>query len=122
MSDALRRAVRTYLQAFVGTLATLAIPALTDLVRAIGNAEPYEIDFAFWQGVGIAAVLSGVIALVTALHNALEDKAGVPAVLKGTATSGQNPVPEPDAAPAFDPDNPGDPSQWGSIPPRRVGQ
>jgi hypothetical protein len=62
MPDSLRRAIRTFVQAFVGTLAVLAIPALTDLVRSISSAEPYEIDFRFWQGVVIAACASGVIA------------------------------------------------------------
>ena len=94
MSDAIRRAIRTFLQAFVGTLATLAIPALTDLVRAIANAEPYQIDFAFWQGVGIAATLAGIIALISWAQNALEDKTpAVPAILKAPASEGQNPTP-----------------------------
>lgn len=92
--DWLRRAARTFLQAFVGTLSVMAIPALNDIVRAIGSAEPYELDFAFWQSVIIAASLAGVVSLISAAQNALEDKGGMPAVLKGQATSGQNPVPD----------------------------
>ena len=96
--DWLRRALRTFLQAFVGTLSVMAIPALNEIVRAIGSAEPYELNFDFWQSVAIAATLSGVVALISAAQNALEDKAGMPAVIKGKASSGQNPVPEPSPA------------------------
>lgn len=92
MPDAARRALRTFAQAFVGTLALLAIPALTDLIRAISNAEPYEIDFRFWQGVVIAACAAGVIALISFLQNFLEDSGAVPSVGKATASSGANPI------------------------------
>ena len=94
MNDAIRRAIRTFLQAFVGTLAVLAIPAMTDLIRKIGSAEPYEINFDFWQGVVIAAALSGVIALISWAQNALEDHTGVIAPLKAPASAGNNPVPD----------------------------
>jgi hypothetical protein len=94
MPDSARRGLRTFLQAFVGTLALLAIPALTDIIRAVSSAEPYEIDFRFWQSVIVAACASGVIALISFLQNLLEDKAGLPAVLKAPASSGVNPVPD----------------------------
>lgn len=97
--DWLRRAARTFLQAFVGTLSVMAIPALNDIIRAISSAEPYTFDVDLWQGVIIAACLSGVIALISALQNGLEDKAGMPALGKGVASSGQNPVPQPDVTP-----------------------
>ena len=93
MSDALRRGIRTFLQAFVGTLALLAIPAMTDIIRSISNAEPYTFDVNFWQGVVVAAVLSGIIALIAWAQNALEDRGTVPAPLKAPASEGQNPVP-----------------------------
>ena len=76
-TDPIRRAARTFLQAFIGTLALLAIPALSDLVRSISSSEPYQINFAFWQGVVIAACLSGLIALISFAQNAFEDKTGV---------------------------------------------
>lgn len=95
LPDSLRRAIRTFVQAFVGTLALLAVPALTDLVRQISSAEPYKIDFAFWQGVVIAACASGVISLVSWLQNVLEDHTPMPAILKSPPSGGQNPVPEP---------------------------
>jgi len=80
--DSIRRALRTFAQAFVGTLAVLAVPALSDLVRQISSSESYQIDFRFWQGVVIAACLSGVISLVTFVQNALEDKGAIKAVGK----------------------------------------
>jgi uncharacterized membrane protein YdbT with pleckstrin-like domain len=76
MNDALRRAIRTFLQAFIGTLMLIAVPALNDIVRAIINAEPYKIDFAFWQGVGLAATLSGFVAFITFVWNELEQSTG----------------------------------------------
>ena len=108
--DWLRRAARTFLQAFVATLMTFGIGPAQEAIRALSSGDPYEFDFNFWQALIIAASLAGVVALVTALQNALEDKAGLPAVLKGKATSGQNPVPEPDA---YDPMNP---ATWPSTP------
>ena len=74
MSDAIKRAFRTFVQAFIGTLAVLAIPAMTDIIRAASSTEPYEFDVNFWQGVMVAAVLSGFIALISWTQNALETK------------------------------------------------
>jgi hypothetical protein len=92
MPDSLRRAIRTFTQAFLGTLAVLAIPALTDIMRAASSAEPYEIDFRFWQSVIVAACASGIIALIAFLQNFLEDKGTIPAVGKAMASSGADPV------------------------------
>ena len=95
LSDPLRRGLRTFFQAFVATLALLAIPALTDMVRAVSSSEPYELDFRFWQGVIVAACASGLIALISWFQNFLEDKGAMPAVLKAPASSGANPTPDP---------------------------
>jgi hypothetical protein len=84
--------LRTFLQAFVGTLAVLAIPALTDIMRAVSNSEPYEIDFRFWQGAVVAACAAGIIALISFIQNWLEDAGAVPSVGKATASSGANPI------------------------------
>lgn len=81
-TDPIRRAARTFLQAFIGTLALLAIPALSALVRAISSSEPYQIDFRFWQGVVIAACLSGLIALISFAQNFFEEKTGVEIISK----------------------------------------
>lgn len=92
LPDWVRRGLRTFVQSFLGTLAVLAIPALTDIMRSAASAEPYEIDFRFWQSVVVAACASGVIALISSLQNYLEDTKGLPAVGKAQASSGQNPV------------------------------
>jgi TRAP-type C4-dicarboxylate transport system permease small subunit len=94
MPDSLRRALRTFAQAFVGTLALFAIPALTDLMRAAASAEPYEIDFRFWQSAVVAACAAGLIALISFLQNFFEDNTGLPAIGKAPASSGVNPVPD----------------------------
>lgn len=93
--DWLRRAARTFLQAFVGMVALIGFPIAQNIINAATNGEPVSIDVDAWKRVLIAALLAGAVALVSALQNALEDKAGVPAVLKGAPSAGQNPVPEP---------------------------
>ena len=107
--DWLRRALRTFLQAFVGMVALIGFPIAQNIINAATNGEPVQIDVDAWKRVLIAALFAGAVALISALQNALEDKAGVPAVLKGVATSGQNPVPDP--APPLGARVP--PEQWG---------
>ena len=92
MSDAVRRAVRTFLQAFIGTFVLLAVPWMTSIVAAITSAQPYELNFDVLQSAGIAGVFSGAIALVAWIQNALEDKTHMPAILKAPASSGENPA------------------------------
>ena len=102
MNDALRRALRTFLQAFVGTLVIMLVPFLTDLVQAAGETDGdiVKIDVNLLGNILIAAVVSGVIALISFAQNALEDNvAAVPAILKAPASEGQNPVPD-NAGPA----------------------
>lgn len=94
MNDAIRRALRTFLQAFVGTLILVAVPWATDIVSAIVNAEPYELDFNVLQGAGVAATFAGFIALLSWVQNYLEDHSKMPAIGKAPASSGQNPVPK----------------------------
>lgn len=74
MKNAAVRAVRTFLQAFVGTFAVLAIPVLTNLITSAGDAEGYiAIDVTPLGNAAIAGVIAGVIALITFIQNALED-------------------------------------------------
>jgi len=94
LPDSARRAARTFLHSFMGTLAVLAIPALTDIMRAAASLEPYELDFRMWQSIVVAACASGVIALISFGVNYLEDNTGLPAVLKSPASPGVNPVPD----------------------------
>jgi hypothetical protein len=100
MSDAIRRALRTFLQAFVGTFVLVAVPWATNIVTAIVNAKPYELNFDVLQSAGLAAVFAGAIALVSWVQNALEDRTAMPAIIKAPASEGQNPVP--DDAPGAD--------------------
>lgn len=78
MRNASIRALRTFLQAFVGTFAVLAIPVLTNLITSAGDAEGYiAIDLTPLGNAAIAGVIAGVIALITFLQNLLEDNTSV---------------------------------------------
>lgn len=87
MPDSLRRAIRTFVQAFTGVLmyqgATIAVSA--------HNGE-YAPDVDWLKRVLISALAAGVIALITFAHNWAEDAGAVPSVLKATASSGADPV------------------------------
>lgn len=81
MTDALKRAIRTFLQGFVATLALLAIPLGQSVIQTVAGGGQLELDLNVWGAVGVAAVIGGGIALVTWAQNALEEKTGK-AVLK----------------------------------------
>ena len=74
MRDAAIRAGRTFLQAFIGTFVLVAAPWATNIVTAIVNAKPYELDFDVLQSAGIAGVFAAFIALISWVQNALEDQ------------------------------------------------
>lgn len=80
--DALRRAARTFGQAFVGVLALTAIPVLRDIVQAAVGGGEIKIDLNAWQNIALAALAGGFIALISWAQNMLEDKGKLPAVLK----------------------------------------
>lgn len=84
MSDAVRRAIRTFLQAFVGVLVSSGV------LSAVGEAG--VVDWSALKKVGLSALGAGVVALFTFIQNALEDEGSVPALLKAPASSGANPV------------------------------
>ena len=93
--DWLRRGIRTFLQASVGVFLSLMVtPHLPGALG--GDAVP---ERGVFTSALIAAGWSGVIAVLTALHNALEDNTAFPAILKAPASSGQNPEPDPDPDP-----------------------
>ncbi len=78
MRNAIIRAIRTFFQAFLGTFAVLAIPFLTNLITAAGDAEGYlRIDLTTLGNAAIAGVIAGVIALITFFQNLLEDNTAV---------------------------------------------
>jgi hypothetical protein len=87
MTDAVRRALRTFAQAFIGTFILVAVPWATNIVTAIVNAKPYELDFNVLQSAGIAGVFAGGIAIVSWVQNALEDHGTVKPMLKNGDTT-----------------------------------
>lgn len=76
MNDALKRALRTFIQGFVGVLAIVAVPALKDLISSVASGGDVDIDVNLWQGIAVAAVAGGVIALIAWAQNAVEDSTG----------------------------------------------
>jgi TRAP-type C4-dicarboxylate transport system permease small subunit len=78
MNDKFRRTLRTFFQAFVGTLSTMAIPVLYDIMKAAGEAdgETVRVNVNFLGYILIACVVAGVISLITFAQNALEDTTG----------------------------------------------
>jgi hypothetical protein len=77
LQDALYRAIRTFFQAWSGILLAQAGMLLTDL-------DDGEISWALWKRVMLSGVASGVIAVVTFLHNFFEDHKIMPTFLKPT--------------------------------------
>ena len=75
-SDAIRRAARTFVQGTIGVLVLLAIPVLNQLIQSVASGGEVTIDLDLWQSIGIAAIAGGVIALISFLQNALEDRTG----------------------------------------------
>lgn len=73
MTDSVVRASRTFLQAFLGVLISSGI------LSAIG--ENAIVDWSSLKKVGISAAGAGIVALVSYLQNALEDKDVIPEVI-----------------------------------------
>ena len=92
MTDALRRALRTFFQTLVGTIITSGILSST--------SETGVVDWSGLKKVGVSALAAGIVAVLTWAQNALEDHTTVPAFLKAPASEGENPVP--DAGPKRD--------------------
>ena len=76
MRDAVTRAFRTFVQGFIGVLVLIAVPALNALVQGVAGGGEVDVDVNFWQSAAIAAVAGGVIALISFIHNELEDTTG----------------------------------------------
>lgn len=86
MSDALRRALRTFVQAFLGSVLT------SGLLSAIN--ETGVVDWSAIKKVAVSAAAAALIALLTFVVNALEDKGVMPALIKAPASGGADPIPE----------------------------
>lgn len=87
MPDSLRRAIRTFVQAFTGVIIAQSGAILLDAQKGA-----YVLDIEWLKRLAVSAAVAGVIALVTYVHNLAEDKTAFPAVLKSVPSSGQNPV------------------------------
>lgn len=87
MTDALRRAIRTFVQAFCGV-----VIAQSGAILVNAQKGEYVLDIEWVKRIGISALVAGVIALFTFLMNWSEDKGVIPSVLKATASSGAEPV------------------------------
>jgi len=74
MSDAVKRGVRTFFQAFIGTL--IASGVLT------GVTDSGTVDLSAFETAGVSAAAAGVVAVLSWIQNALEDNTGFPTVLK----------------------------------------
>lgn len=91
MPDALRRAIRTFFQSFIGAIISSGILS--------SMAENGVVDWSVLKKTAISAAIAGVVASFTFFQNFLEDNTRVPALLKAQASEGLNPVPD-DAGPA----------------------
>lgn len=89
MSDALRRACRTFIQSFLGSVLTSGVLSAIETDGVV--------DYSVLQKVGVSALAAGLIAFLSFMQNALEDSPTValPALLKAPASEGVDPVPDP---------------------------
>lgn len=85
MTNAAKRAARTFAQGFVGTLAMLAVPQLRTIIASVEAGEAIGFDAGLWQSVALAAVAGGVIALLAWGQNALEDAGKLKPLMKDEA-------------------------------------
>lgn len=92
LPDFVRRGIRTFLQAFCGTLLTLLLAQGVPSLVASGKVP----DLSLLLTLAEAAALAGVIALLALLQNWAEDnpKVPLPALLKSPASAGADPVPD----------------------------
>lgn len=74
MTDPIRRAIRTFIQAFVGVI----------ISSLIGEGTGKLPDFNFIETTLGGAVVAGVIATLTFIQNSLEDTNAIPSLAKGS--------------------------------------
>lgn len=86
MPDSVRRAIRTFFQAFLGAIITTGV-----LSTAATNGV---VDWSSLKKAAVSALSAGIVATVSFVQNALEDKGTVPALLKAPASSGADPIPQ----------------------------
>lgn len=74
MSDSLRRALRTFVQAFLGSVITSGVLSAA--------SENGVVDWSAAKKAGVAALAAAVVAVITFVQNWLEDNTKAPALLK----------------------------------------
>lgn len=84
MSDAVRRAIRTFVQAFTGSILTNGVLS--------AMATNGVVDWTLLEKAGVSALVAAVIALLTFLQNWAEDRGTIPSILKASASDGANPI------------------------------
>lgn len=87
MSDAIRRALRTFFQAFIGVILAQSAP-----IALSASKGEYILDIDWLMRISVSGVAAAVIAVLTFAQNWLEDNTKFPSMLKAQASSGQNPV------------------------------
>lgn len=88
LPDAVRRGIRTFVQAFLGVILAQAGAIALDAQQGA-----YVLDIEWMKRILISAIVAGVIAVLTWLQNFLEDNVeAFPAVLKATPSAGANPI------------------------------
>jgi hypothetical protein len=76
-NPALQRGWRTFFQAFVALYAVLLIPFLTDVINwGTGGEDVVFPDVSVVAKAGVASLAAGLVALVSYVQNAVEDKTG----------------------------------------------
>ncbi len=76
MNDALKRAIRTFVQGSVGVAALLLVPFLQSLINAAAGNGEVDVDANALQKILIAVVAGGAIALIAWVQNLVEDWKG----------------------------------------------
>jgi hypothetical protein len=87
MPDALRRALRTFVQSFTGV-----ILAQVGAIAIDAQQGKYVLDIDWIKRILVSALVAGVIALLTFAQNWAEDAGAIPAVGKAVASSGADPA------------------------------
>ncbi len=87
MPDSVRRGIRTFVQAVTAILLLQIGTVATDI--GTGNWVP---DVIWLKRVAISALIAGAVAIITFVHNLMEDSGAIPSVLKASASSGANPI------------------------------
>jgi hypothetical protein len=94
MSDPIRRALRTFIQSFVGALLA------SNVLSAV--AEQGVVDWSALKKAATAAAFAAIVAVLTYVQNAVEDKAGTALLVP----KGPVPTPAEPAPVVLDPDPP----------------